>query len=207
LELLLNNHFGNLSTAQREILAEILNSSKYMFSMVDSLLAKYKYENCELSLKKEEIDLNQIILNCCNELKIIADEQNQKIVTNLQPGCLIAEIDPVEFKRVVINIILNSIKCSPNNSLINVSTYKQDSEIKIKIADNGIGISKEKLPHIFDKYVSYTDKFRPVGTGLGLYISKKLIELHNGKICVDSEEGRGSTFTVSVPFKASAASV
>lgn len=203
MELLLDNKFGEISHEQRELISEILRSSNYMFSMIDSLLTKYKYENGEISLKKEPINLNELIKTCCNELKIIADEKNQIISTLFEEAPIIAEVDPSEYKRVISNITINAIKSSPHNSTITIKTsLDKDNFAKIQIIDTGVGISEEKLPYIFDKYVSYNDKFRAVGTGLGLYISKKIAELHGGKIEVQSKEGDGTTFTLYTPVTA-----
>ena len=203
MELLLNNKFGEISQDQRELISEILRSSNYMFSMIDSLLTKYKYENGEISLKKEPINLNELIKTCCSELKIIAEEKNQTISTLFEEAPLIAEVDPSEYKRVISNITINAIKSSPHNSTITIKTsLDKNNFAKIQIIDRGVGISEEKLPYIFDKYVSYNDKFRAVGTGLGLYISKKIAELHGGKIEVQSKEGDGTTFTLYTPVSA-----
>lgn len=205
MELLLQNRFGEMTPPQREIISEILHSSKFMFSMVDSLLVKYKYDNSAVQLQKELINVNDLVKSCCSELRIIADEKNQKIENIFEQDNLMAEIDPVEFKRVITNIILNAVKSSPNDSMVLVRTNSEDENVKIQIIDNGAGISKEKLPFIFDKYVTYHDKFRGVGTGLGLYISKKIIEEHQGKIEVQSQEGLGTTFTLFTPMSSKVA--
>lgn len=200
MELLLNNKFGKISQEQRELISEILRSSNYMFAMIDSLLTKYKYENGEISLKKEATNLNNLITSCCCELKIIAEEKNQTINTIFENENIIANIDPSEYKRVISNITINAIKSSPHNSTITIKTsIEKDNFIKIQIIDKGIGISQEKIPYIFDKYVSYNNKFRAVGTGLGLYISKKITELHGGKIEVQSKENNGTTFSIYIP--------
>ena len=105
----------------------------------------------------------------------------------------------MEIKRVIINLLANAINYSHENSEIIIKTNTQGANALISICDKGKGLKKEDLKNLFNKYTSYAKKFRQVGTGLGLYLSKQIVEAHQGKIWVESKEGEGSTFTFSIP--------
>lgn len=107
--------------------------------------------------------------------------------------------DSVEIKRTIINLLSNAINYTQNNGKIEIITKTKKQYLEITVKDNGKGISQEKINSIFDKYVTYSKKFRQVGTGLGLYVSKMIIEAHEGQILVTSKEGKGSEFTLKIP--------
>ncbi|MCR4880655.1 MAG: HAMP domain-containing histidine kinase [bacterium] len=199
LELLLKGKFGDLSAAQTEILSEMLNSNKFMMNMLDTLLAKYKYENGGVELTKCDFDLNNFVKEVAKELKCLFEEKQIKCEFGFGEEKIKIHADKIELKRALSNLISNAIKFNKRGGFVKISTAKADDKIKITVEDNGIGMSEDKLEHIFDKYVSYAKRFRQLGTGLGLYVAKKTIEAHGGKITVVSEADKGSTFTIILP--------
>lgn len=198
LELLLKGKFGDLSAQQTEILSEMLNSNKFMMNMLDTLLAKYKYENCGVELLKCDFDLNDFIKETARELNCLFEEKQVRCEFDFQEEIKI-HADKIELKRALSNLISNAIKFNNRGGYVKISAAKDDEGIKIIVEDNGIGISEDKLEHIFDKYVSYAKRFRQLGTGLGLYVAKKIIDAHGGKITVASKVDKGSTFTIILP--------
>lgn len=201
LELLLNGRFGQVNEAQGDILNETLNSNKYMFSMLDNLLSTYKYENGNVVIKKQDVDINDLIRSCCRELKHLAEDKKHQIDFLFEENSLNSYIDPIEIKRVIMNLISNAINYTDESGKISISTKKHEENTIISFVDNGRGISEDEMSGLFNKFTSYSKRFRQVGTGLGLYLSKKILECHGGMISVDSKEGQGSCFTVSLPEK------
>ena len=199
LELLLKGKFGELSTEQTEILSEMLNSNKFMMNMLDTLLAKYKYENGGVELLKSDFELNKFLKEVTRELKCLFEEKQIKCELNFENKEIKIHADKIELKRALSNFISNAIKFNNRGGFVKISTFKEGNIIKIIIEDNGIGMSGDKLEHIFDKYVSYAKRFRQLGTGLGLYVAKKIIEAHGGKIIVESKVDEGSTFIIELP--------
>ena len=204
LELLLKGKFGDLTAEQTEILSEMLNSNKFMMNMLDTLLAKYKYENGGVDLLKSDFELNTFIKEVAKELKCLFKEKNIKCEFIFEKEKIEIHADKIELKRAISNLISNAIKFNNKGGFVRIKTALKDKEIKIKIEDNGIGMNKDKLEHIFDKYVSYAKRFRQLGTGLGLYVAKKIIEAHGGKIEVESKPKIGSVFTITIPEKQAA---
>lgn len=200
LEMMLAGKFGGLQSEQVEILNETLNSNKYMFGMLDNLLSTYRYENGNVAINKQNTDINNLIKSCYAELRYLAEDKNQQTTFNFVEKSLNIPVDPVEMKRVILNLISNALNYTDERGEISISTEKKGDNCIISFRDNGRGIPKDELPSLFNKYTSYSKRFRQVGTGLGLYLSKKIVEKHGGSISVESEEGKGSCFTVSLPL-------
>ncbi|MFA6989641.1 MAG: response regulator [Candidatus Gastranaerophilaceae bacterium] len=199
LELLLNGSFGSLNVEQKELIQEIIYSSKFMFNMVDTLLTKYKYENGKIVLNKTLFDIVDLVKNCCNEIKYLIHEKNQQLTMNFENEKEMIFADPIEIKRVIINLLSNAITYSQHGGKIDITTKTEGQYITLAVKDNGKGISQDKIDTIFDKYVTYSKKFRQVGTGLGLYVSKMITEAHNGQITIESKEEEGSEFVLKIP--------
>ena len=199
LELLLKGKFGCLSVQQQEIIEEILNSNKFMMAMLDTLLTKYKYESGLVELNKTLFDLNEMVEESAKSLKCLFNEKNISLKFKLYSQKIMIYADRLELKRAISNLLTNAIKFNKANGEVIVSTKIKDNFAYIFVKDTGIGISPEKLTHIFDKYVSYAKRYRQLGTGLGLYVAKKIVELHNGKINVNSTVKKGSVFSIKIP--------
>jgi len=196
----LNEKFGEISNNQKDIIEETLNSNKYMFGMVDNLLATYKYENKSINIQKHYFDVNGLIKDCYNRIKYLANDKNQIINFDFEGETLDLFADSLEITRVIMNLFSNAINYTGDYGQILVTSRLKNDSVIISFIDNGRGISQEEISGLFNKYQSYSKKFRQVGTGLGLYLSKRIVENHDGTITVESEEGKGSVFTVKLPI-------
>ena len=199
LELLLNNNFGELNDQQADIIKDTLYSSKFMFSMVDNILSTYKYENGKIILNKDNIDINGIIKTCCNEQKHIINDKKLDLVMDFADEKALIYADPIEIKRVIMNLLSNAVSYTDNNGRIIIKSYTANNKLTVSFIDSGRGISEEDILKIFEKYTSYAKKFKQVGTGLGLYLTKQIVEMHEGNIFAESRLNKGSTFTFSIP--------
>lgn len=199
MELLLNGYFGELNSTQSEVLSEILNSSNYMFFMLDSILSKYKLDQNKIQLIPSKFSINKLIRDCVTGLRVLVKSKNQKLNLDFDNHSEEICADYIAMKRIIINLISNAIKFSANGSEIDVVVTETENEIKISVADRGIGISSSQIKDIFEYKKANITKFKQIGSGLGLYISQKIIALQGGKIDVNSVQGEGSTFTVTLP--------
>ena len=199
LELFLDGKFGEINNTQKEIIEETLNSNKYMFSMVDNLLETYKYENKSVNLQKHYFDVNNLIKDCYNRIKYLANDKNQTVNFDFEAETLDLYADSLEINRVVMNLFSNAINYTGENGQILIKSRLKNDSVEISFIDNGKGISPEEIAELFNKYKSFSKKFKQVGTGLGLYLSKRIVENHDGTISAESEEGKGSIFTVKLP--------
>ncbi len=199
MELLLNGHFGVLNPTQLEVLEEILNSSNYMFFMLDSILSKYNFDKNKVKLLPTEFNINELLQDCIRETRVLFETKKQNISICFENKQEKINADYMAMKRIIINLLSNSAKFSPEKSNINVRIYDNKDDIRISFVDNGIGLSNSDLQNIFEYKGKNKKKFKQVGSSLGLYISKKIIGMHGGDIIAESNHGKGSNFTISLP--------
>lgn len=201
LQMLLNGDFGEIKPEQREILKEILASSKFMGRMTDNLLTKYKIESDNLKIRKEFNSLKKTIEKCVDSIKYILESKKQVLHINYETENEYFLYDEVELSRVLINLISNASEYSKINKKITMTISEKENQIMLSVRDNGFGIPDNEIEHIFDEFHSSAKRFKKVGSGLGLFITKKIIEAHDGSISVKSTYGKGSEFTVLIPQK------
>lgn len=188
--------FDPLSEKQETAVENLLNSNNDLLNQVNCLLDTYKYESTNIELHKESINLYKLANECIKDLTPLVHKNNQTIENNISQNIPNVYIDKSEIKRVFLNIINNAINYSSKDEriIIDAEFKEPDDFVTVKILDNGRGIPDEELEQIFDRFFSKAKKFRKIGTGLGLYLSKQIIEKHNGEISAESIVGKGSTF-------------
>ncbi len=188
--------FGPLSEKQKTAVENLLDSNNDLLNQVNCLLDTYKYESTTIELHKECVNLPKLINECIKDLTPLAHRNHQTINNKVSRAIPNVYIDKSEIKRVFLNIINNAINYSSKDEkiIIDAEFQEPDDFVTVKIIDNGRGIPADELEQIFDRFFSKAKKFRKIGTGLGLYLSKQIIEKHNGEISVKSKVGKGSTF-------------
>ncbi|MGE4132762.1 MAG: ATP-binding protein [Bdellovibrionales bacterium] len=189
-----------LNDNQQKALDTISESSEELTDFIASILSLSRIESKELKLQLRSRDINQILRDCIAKHLFLANRKNIEIVAEQEPLFSI-KVDENLIKTVFSNLIENAIKYSPDNTKILVSSEEQDGEIVIQVADQGRGIPEEEQANIFDRFFrARNSRTNTVGNGLGLYLAKYFVELHQGRIEVESELERGSTFTVRLPL-------
>jgi PAS domain S-box-containing protein len=172
-------------------------------SIIAELIEIAELEDESYTLKKQLTDLNKIILHSINIFKVNAEEKGVDIITDFATAPCDAFVCEVKIARVINNLVSNALKFSSENKSLTIATRKNTSSAFIIVRDQGIGISSEHLPFIFEKF---SKKLRRPGTkgeqstGLGLSIVKQIVDLHHGEIQVTSEENRGTTITIELPI-------
>lgn len=200
LELLVGENFGPLTDQQKGVLQEILHSKQFMRRMIDNLLAIYKYEDRQISLKLKLSNLNRIIQgDLIQQIRSLAQEKGQSLILRLDPDLPATMMDPGEIERVLSSLMQNAVFFSPEGTRIVITTRKQGGTICFSIEDKGQGIEPEVMKTLFNRYSNIAKKFRQVGIGLSLYLSKQIIESHHGEIGVKSQMGKGSEFFFTLP--------
>lgn len=181
----------------------IFNENQRLKLQVEKVLQLAALDKQQVTLQKETIDAHEVIKAACQSLAMVHENGQAAIDLHLTAENHHIQADPVHFGNVVHNLLDNAIKYSPRAAQIEVRTENKGHHLRISFSDNGIGIPKKALPFIFDKfYRVHTGNVHDVkGYGLGLYYVRQLIEAHGGKIEVESEEGAGSTFFITLPLK------
>jgi two-component system NarL family sensor kinase len=199
LKFFLKGTFGEISEKQKLALETMLESNKDLLNLVNTLLDVYKNDAISNEFKKEPVNIKSLIDDCVNEISSLAVKQNHILENNICESMPEVNIDRAEIKRVILNLLNNAITYTQQGGKIILQSELAESKIIIKIKDNGKGIAKADLEKVFDRYYSKAMKFRKVGTGLGLYLSKQIIEAHDGEIWAESKIDEGSTFCFSLP--------
>lgn len=173
-----------------------------MHKQVERILNAAKLEKDEIRLQLKEINVHDVIRKVISNSKLQADEAHAVVTEQLKATHFIIMADEVHFSNIIFNLLDNAIKYADKNPKIVISTENFGNSLHIKIKDNGIGMTKEVMNNIFEKfYRAHTGNQHNVkGFGLGLTYVKKVIDLHEAKITVDSTPGEGSKFTLVFPY-------
>jgi len=169
--------------------------------LINELIELSRIESGKAQLRLESFGINKLAEEILARLNPQAERKNISIIRKLNHSLPEIKADRERISQVITNILHNAIKFTPDGGRITVSTAHDENNITLHIEDTGIGISAEDLPHIFERFFK-ADKSRSTsGTGLGLAISKHIIQTHGGKIWVESDSGKGSVFSFSLPLK------
>ena len=180
----------------------IKDENKRMHAQVENVLRISKLEKKELDINKESDNIHDIIEDAIEHVNLIVDDRNGTITTHFDANRTSVLLNDVHFTNVIVNILDNAIKYSPEEPVIDIYTENVKDFVIVKIKDQGSGMSKVAQKRIFEKfYREHTGDLHNVkGHGLGLAYVKRIIEDHNSQIFVESEKGKGSTFIIKVPL-------
>jgi two-component system, OmpR family, phosphate regulon sensor histidine kinase PhoR len=191
----------------REELARILSimerHSKRLQRLVDDLLTLAQLESSQATLELSDVRVDELFNNLIRDWKEKLAAKNLKVVVDLTPDAMKLRADGTRLEEVLYNLLDNAVKFSRENGQIHLQAVRRDSEMVLSVADNGLGISKEQLPRIFERFYR-ADKARSRelgGTGLGLAIVKHIAQLHGGRVEAESELGHGTTIRVVLPLR------
>ncbi|MGL5379323.1 ligand-binding sensor domain-containing protein, partial [Clostridium sp.] len=181
----------------------IKGNCRRLVNLIDNIIYTSKIEYGQYKLNKKSCDIVYLVEEIALSMKDFIEENGLTLVIEPDIEEKIIECDELEIERVIINLISNAIKFTKEGGLIEVYIFDLGNEVKIVVKDSGIGIDKKHHETIFNRFSqAYSDTSEEYGgSGLGLTLSRQLIELHGGSICVESEIGKGSTFIVKLPVK------
>ncbi len=202
LDLLLGESFGELVEEQKEMLEQIKSSCKYMYDLIFTILDTYLYDNGLTKINAESFDILALLNETTRGMSNLLRERNQKLIinTNLSSNMIVA--DRVQIKRVIINLLANAVTHGFKNSDIEVFITDNDENLKVEVKNKSEYINKEQMKEIFEKYKhSQNAKSIKTSTGLGLYLSKQIIDAHNGQVYAHSDEDKNCSFGFEIPKK------
>ncbi len=197
-DLVIKGGLGKVTSEQKDMLDGAVNIANRLSRLVNDLLDISKIESGKMKLKKESLDINKIIEESLTVFSKIMKDKKQTLDKDLakdMPG-INADIDKTT--QVFINLLSNAIKYSPEGGKITVKSTNLEKEIMVEVSDTGEGIASENIDTVFDKFTRVTAE-KKEGTGLGLPIAKDIVTLHNGRMWVKSELGKGSQFYFTFP--------
>lgn len=200
-EMLATEMAGELNEIQKEYLNDVYESGNHLLLLINDILDLSKVESGNMELDLSKVGINSLIERCLVFFKEKALKKNLTITTDIRgdSGDILA--DELKLKQVLINLISNAVKFTDENGRITVHAHKSDKDLKITVEDSGIGIDIKDMNKLFEPFQQlenvYTKKVQ--GTGLGLALSKSMIEMHGGTLTVESILGEGSSFTIIIP--------
>jgi signal transduction histidine kinase len=201
-QLMLANHTGDLNDYQREFLGTVLKNTERLTRIVNDLIDISRIESGRMELRLEPTDLSAIITHEATSAREMILARKMELHTDVEEGLPFVKADPHRIGQVISNLLSNAIKYSPEGSSITIRASRSEGEVTINVSDSGIGIASDEHDKVFDRfYRGRSDVVKTtLGAGLGLAIARFLVESQGGKIWVESERGKGSTFSFSLPL-------
>lgn len=210
LSVFLDENKDKISKENFNLLNKAFTASQQLQTLIGNLLNVNKIEREQLSISSQPIDYLPVLTKAVEDLRSQAN-QKEIVLSLVPPATPLPKVlaDPIRLNEVITNLIANAINYTNAGGKVEISTQISPTEIKTTVSDNGIGIPNEAIPHLFNKFfrVSNATQTANKGTGLGLYISKSIIEKLHGKISVQSTAGKGSNFSFTLPIVTQSAGI
>lgn len=199
-QLLRNDGKKPLSDAQQRAVKHILNSGGHLLTLIDEVLDLAKIEAGQERMSIENTAMSDVIESCLSLVQSTADKHGIKIAVNLDPEHSVVMADYTRVKQVLVNLLTNGIKYNNENGSVTLASNRKNDKIQITVTDSGPGIPKDRFEELFHPFARLGAETSEIeGTGIGLTICKRLIELMDGTIGVESNVGEGSTFWIELP--------
>ena len=194
--------FGELNVKQEEYLDDIISSGHHLLSLIDDVLDLSKVEAGQIELEVEPFSLREALERGVVMVRERATRDGVHVAFTADPEVDVVEGDERRIKQVIFNLLSNAVKFTPSGGAVDVSAAQVDGEVRVSVGDTGPGLALEDHERIFEEFQqTEAGVEQHEGTGLGLALSKRLVELHGGRIWVDSELGQGSTFVFTLPAR------
>jgi len=198
-ELLTEERYGPLNERQQRYIKHIHTGGKHLLTLINDILDLSKIEAGRLQLTLENVLVPTSFAEVVDTMRSLADKKSQRLLQEVPSG-LSVRADPTRFKQVLMNLIGNAIKFTPEGGEIRLSAHEREGAVRVEVRDSGPGIPVEEQKRIFEAFyrLGETDK-KTEGTGLGLAITRRLVELHGGNLGLESQPGSGSCFYFTLP--------
>jgi signal transduction histidine kinase len=202
-EVLRDRMFGDLNPKQTQYVEVILASGRHLLTLINDILDLSKIEAGRMELELATFDLPLAIQNALTLVSDRAARQGITLATSLDQRLGPLTADERKLKQILLNLLANAVKFTPEGGRVEVAASPSDGQVEISVTDTGIGIAEEDQGAIFEEFrqVGASENRPREGTGLGLPLAKRFVELHGGRIWVESKVGRGSTFTFTIPLR------
>ena len=192
---------GPLNEEQSIYLSQALENSENLLQIINNILDMSKIEAGQMKLNIRPVNLTEVATELIPLINMMLENKSVRLITEIAPELPLLCGDRLRIRQIMLNILSNAAKFT-HAGLIHLKLYSNNGNIIIQVTDTGVGITQEVLPTIFEQFISadLTDQGQYFGPGLSMPITKTLVELHQGKVEVESQETRGTTFTVTLPL-------
>jgi signal transduction histidine kinase len=200
-EVLHEQMFGELNERQLVYVKDVLEAGEHLLSLINDVLDLAKIEAGKMELELSQVAIPEVLRSAVSMHSERASRGGVELSLTTKPEEITISADGRRVRQIVFNLVSNAVKFTPAEGRVDVSARLDDGQVEIAVADTGPGIAPEELETIFEEFKQATDGKRAEGTGLGLPLSRKLVELHGGRLWVESAAGNGSTFRFTLPIR------
>jgi signal transduction histidine kinase len=193
--------FGELNERQLAYVEDVREAGRHLLSLINDVLDLAKIEAGRMELECSRVAIPDVLRSAVSMHSERASRAGIELALMTEPEEITVSADERRVRQVVFNLLSNAVKFTPPDGRIDISARLDDGEVEIAVVDTGPGIAPEELETIFEEFEQTSDGKQAEGTGLGLPLSRKLVELHGGRLWVESEVDRGSTFRFTLPVR------
>jgi signal transduction histidine kinase len=198
-EVLHEQMFGELNERQLAYVDDVLAAGKHLLSLINDVLDLAKIEAGRMELELSEVAIPEVLRSAVSLHSERASREGVDLSLTTEPEEITITADERRVRQVVFNLVSNAVKFTPSEGRIDISAHVENGHVEVGVSDTGPGIAAEDRGMIFEEFEQTAAGRQAEGTGLGLPLSRKLVELHGGRLWVESEVGKGSTFRFTLP--------
>lgn len=203
LETLMQKFNRSIDGETREVLTTMHSNGMRLLKLINDLLDLVRLESGRLEVKHEPLNVNDFVKGLASAARQVADDKRLRLETIVDPELGTVQSDRDKLEKIVLNLVFNALKFTPAGGHVELRAEKKEEMFVVTVSDTGMGISEKNLPFVFDRFwqADGTSKRKYQGVGIGLALVKELTEVQGGNVKVQSTEGKGTVFTVSLPYK------
>ena len=203
LESLLHRFNRSLDEETRNMLVTMHSNGMRLLKLINDLLDLVRLESGRMEVRREPLEVAEFVKGLASAARQVADDKRLRLETVVDPtlGAVLGDRDKLE--KIVLNLVFNALKFTPAGGRVELRAEKRGEDFVLTVADTGMGISEKNLPNVFDRFwqADGSSKRKYQGVGIGLALVKELVEIQGGKVTIQSQEGKGTTFTVTLPYQ------
>jgi len=199
-DVLLTGSYGTLNEKQRDYLQDVLTSGQHLLALINDILDLSKVEAGRMELELSTFSLPDALQGGVTIVRERAALHRITLSVTCDEGLETIRGDARKIRQVVFNLLANAVKFTPDGGRVEVTARALDGEARVSVRDTGVGIAPEEQAHLFEEFRQTASARGQEGTGLGLSLAKRFVDLHGGRIWVESALGKGSTFTFTLPM-------
>jgi signal transduction histidine kinase len=201
-QLLIDEVPGKVNGEQKQCLEDVLGEGNHLLDLINEVLDLSRIESGKIELRQGKVALEKLVESLKNTMAPILSPRKQVLSIEVQKGMPPVYIDQVKLEQVLLNLLGNASKYTPDGGLLKIKADQKNGWCQVSVMDNGIGIKKEDFERVFEPFIQLDNPLArgKSGTGLGLTLVKQIVERYGGRVWVDSEPGKGSCFSFTVPL-------